>query len=889
MNRSQWMDMIAPVLAVLCLSACAAAQEQQRLIPTKAITSLQTQLDEAKQAKSSARQKLAIRRVIRACEELLAKNKTAANRFEAFGVLFRSQQKLIGLDNSSTNRRAFLKTCRQLAAAPNEYATLRLDADLLLSQTELAQQGADQRARAAALGPLIDRYRDTEVEVKVIRIAMLMALEFGDASLIAHLRQVIAERFPGNPEMINFQRDKLAGQVFGAPFIGRFDLADGTAVSFPMDFMGKTTALYFWSQDNGGVEDLKELAEAWKKLKAESDAAERYQFVSFNLDDLPDAGESVLRDLGLDWPAIRLPGGRENPVYKTYVRVDPFKLTMAPSGYTAMFMTGGGGSGRGTKSKFGYERNLQSSLARVWTKPQYTRQFQSLLGGEFLVVDSENDFNPAAPPEWKAAAAGNSDQSQQLPRSPKSVPVEKLNAIQACFVKPPHRYRLSSAQVQANFEKVDSLCQQAIAEHPDADDLWIVRNRRIVALLGLWKLHGSQPHFAAARQEAETAIQQGYPEGTDVVARFCLARQTLRTEDTDLPGVIRAFVDEQPKTATVNAAASLLALEIGERKLHEQYRRASLDQHAQNPVLWNATSFLLDRYHRYWLYHPPFTAGWTYGRRQGHFLAIGTPEDAQRSLALELQTLDGETLRIPQDTAGKWTIIEFRPNAETTPHLLRYGTFVNDRAFDDVRQVVAILNENASAAREACAKRLEEQKKRRQSPEQFQTLLVPGGIEHPIVQKLGILADETKPDILILRPDGSIAAFLSSLTMSAQHGNVMQNVIEWQDEKAVDAALADGDLEEAKRLAFAHAPIEQATPPEQKKKPAKKIGVPHLRGRTKVYLAMGDLEAAQADAQEAYLEVNRLAGWLSMRTQALEETEKLKASIISAREQPDPE
>ena len=26
------------------------------------------------------------------------------------------------------------------------------------------------------------------------------------------------------------------------------------------------------------------------------------------------------------------------------------------------------------------------------------------------------------------------------------------------------------------------------------------------------------------------------------------------------------------------------------------------------------------------MYQPPFVAGWTYGRRQGHFLAIGTPE-----------------------------------------------------------------------------------------------------------------------------------------------------------------------------------------------------------------------------------------------------------------------
>ena len=181
------------------------------MISADQIRSLQTQLDEASQSKSAARQKLALRRVIRACDEVLESNKKATNRFEMLGVLFSSQQKLIGLDNSALNRRSFLETCRQLVTAPNEYAAIRLDADLLISQAELAQQGADPKTRAEALRPLVDRYRDTEVEGKVIRIAMLMALEFGDAGLVSYMRKVIAERLPGNLEMINFQRDQVGG------------------------------------------------------------------------------------------------------------------------------------------------------------------------------------------------------------------------------------------------------------------------------------------------------------------------------------------------------------------------------------------------------------------------------------------------------------------------------------------------------------------------------------------------------------------------------------------------------------------------------------------------------------------------------------------------------
>jgi hypothetical protein len=277
------------------------------------------------------------------------------------------------------------------------------------------------------------------------------------------------------------------------------------------------------------------------------------------------------------------------------------------------------------------------------------------------------------------------------------------------------------------------------------------------------------------------------------------------------------------------------------------------------------------------MYHPPFTAGWTYGRRQGHFLAIGTPEDAHRTFQAELKTLDGETVKVPESSDGKWTVISFVPSAAGDGYLQRYATPVAGRPFEDVNLIAAVLDDDADAAR----KLLKEKKK----PDTFPTLLVPNGIHNPIVRKLGILAEETRANILILRPDGSIAVALSGLTMSAQKGYVIQHVIELHDEKAVDKALARGDLNEAKRLAFAFAPVEEPTPAGKKKKPVQKLSIPHLRSRAKVYLAMGDLEAALADAEQSYLAVNSQAGYISMRTDELEETVALKATIITALKQ----
>jgi hypothetical protein len=887
MKKRQRMNVMSLILATVwtCVFS-AGAQDKAPAIPDRSIAALETKIRDQIKGTSAARKKLAFRRVIREAESLIKKHPSASNRYEVLSILFRSQQLLVSLDNSVTNRNAFLATSEKLAAAPNEYAAIRLDADLLLTQARSARQGGDSHARSDALRPLVKRYQDTEVEAKVIRIAMIMALEFGNNRLVNDLRKVIAERLPGDMDLINFQRDKLGGQVFGAPFVGSFEQADKSVIRFPMDYLGTTTAIYFWSKEDGGLEDLHELAEAWKKALADPEkaAAGRFRFVSINVDDLPDSGESILREHGLNWPALRMKGGRENPIYNAYCRFHPRVMTVSPTGYAAIFMSGG-------RSSRGYERNLQSWLARQWTRADYNSHLQSIFTGEFLIIPTEDSFDPADPPELKATATNESAASKKLKRTDSSVPEEQLKEIQACFIAPPARYLAPVEQVLGNYEKADVLCRKAISSHPLAPDLWIVRNRRIVALLGLWKLKGEYRYFASAVEEAKATMKTELPPGTDVIARFCLARASLRNADVDSESVIRGLAESSGKQASGPelATAALLALDVADRKLHEEYRRAYLDAYAEHPSMWTATAFFLDRYHRYWMYHPPFVAGWTYGRRQGHFLGIGEPEDANRTLNIELKTLDGDTVRFPKEGEEKWTIVSFVSTAEQSNYLARYGKFISERPADNVNLLIAVLDDDANATR----KFLESQK----SPNPFPTLLVPGGLSHPVVKKMGIIVDgedvernRRTTNLLLLRPDGSIALALSGLTMRFNKATVIQNVIELHDEKMVDEALSRGDIEEAKRLAFAHAPVEQLPPLDAPRnwKP-KKISIPHLRSRAKVYFAMGELESAATDAEQVYLAVNQKAGYISMRTDELEETAALKAAILIALKQAESE
>jgi F0F1-type ATP synthase alpha subunit len=52
---------------------------------------------------------------------------------------------------------------------------------------------------------------------------------------------------------------------------------------------------------------------------------------------------------------------------------------------------------------------------------------------------------------------------------------------------------------------------------------------------------------------------------------------------------------------------------------------------------------------------------------------------------------------------------------------------------------------------------------------------------------------------------------------------------------------------------------------------------------------MGELESAATDAEQVYLAVNQKAGYISMRTDELEETAALKAAILIALKQAESE
>ncbi len=879
--------LIVGLTAFGTLVPMAGAQEATPAVSKEVTAEFEKGLAAAKEGSSAARQRLAVRRVIRDAEESLASHANSPNRFLILEFVFRARQQLIALDDDAESRKALLETCRELVKAPDELAELRLEADLLLSQADIAKQGANAEARAKALRPFVDRYLDTPVAAKVLRLAMVMALELGDNRLVTDLQEMIEERFAGDLEMIAFQRDKLGGQVFGAPFTGTFERSDGKIVRFPMDGLGRSTMFVFWSKEGDGEELLKGIAAA--ALEKKEELAGRLEIISFNLDGLPDAGESIVRGLGADWQVLRLPGGRKNPIYDAYVRVDPRILTVSPTGYTALIMSGSTRTKANPDDKPDYGRMFGSSLARNWTEPRYVAHLSSLMAGDFLVLDPEGGIDPTRPPELKAAAKG--EVTRPLTRTAACVPEEALRSIQQCFVAPPQRYRLTHSEAHTGYARAVELCRKTIADHPAAPDLWIVRNRLMVALLGLWKTDADLGRLEEAIVEAKAALAAGYPPGCDVVARFCIARGALRAPAADPNKTIDQLVSDGgggDAAGPVYAVAALLALDVADRKHFKDCRKIILKDHTEAPMMWTFTSFLLDRYHDYWLFQVPFTAGWSYGRREDYFLTRGEPEDARRMLRTELRTLDGGAFRIPEDLDSQWTAIIFSKSGPwskkrddglpASPERLAkpIADFAAARPSGDVKVYLAMLDGDAGTIRAGFGGK--------DAP--CPLLTVPRGLENPLIQRLGILSEDNQINSVLIGKDGRIAVAVSGLAkQSGRGGIVLTHVIEHSDEDFVAAALERGDIEAAKARILQLAPPFDPNAVDSRGRPLKKpqVGIPHLRARARVYMALKEWDKALADAEEIVQRQLGTDGGMSLRSDELDEAERLRDSILELR------
>jgi len=782
-------------LAVL-LTSCLPCVAQQTTTSPSALTeakidTLQKELTDAGVGTSAVRKRRAYKNVARHGEDLLETSLAAPNRWRVLGIVFQARTRLLGLENSDRNREALLETCAKLAEAPDEHAELRLEADLLLSEKSLSLKGADVQARTRALQELLKRYRGTPAEAKSLIIASQIASKLGALDLKKTLFTTMRERFPAHHAVIQWRRKHVGSAMLEVMFAGSFKRVDGVSLNFPLDLMGHLSIMVFWSQDTPGVElYLKQV----KELEVQYPG--RFDVFSFNLDELPDGGTATLRKLELDWTVLRLPGGRKHPAFRSYAQNDPAGIFVNAYGRAALSPKGARETkfdrfGRALPSPKGAQgEKFELNAGRI-SDERYLAQLQSLFIGDFLVM---------AEPDER--------------RSP------KFAAIQECFIAAPFRYRLKPGQALANYTKAAKLCADAIKAEPKAD-IAALRNRRIIALMGMWNLAGEPAHLAEAVKEAKAALATTLPPGADVVARFCLAKDALRTsEAVKMEAVVSAFLadcggDKAPASAV--AAAAILALDANARDLHQRTRATLLAAaEGHNPVLWPVVPFLRDRVHTYNLLRANLVSHGRQHERQltirGYMINLGGEPRTDHLPDIALKTLDGRTLNLPRDTHGKLTLLVFvEPSAEPDaefpidigegedkkPHhnYLQYACDLADRHVNkDVTTIVAFLSEDAQ--------RIDALMKTRELT--CQAAIVPGGLANPMVRRLGVLSADRIPNVFLLRRDGSIAWHASGLPYedSEKFVNMLASKVQIEtcEMETAYEALKKGNFKEAARV-----------------------------------------------------------------------------------------
>ncbi len=355
------------------------------------------------------------------------------------------------------------------------------------------------------------------------------------------------------------------------------------------------------------------------------------------------------------------------------------------------------------------------------------------------------------------------------------------------------------------------------------------------------------------------------PPGADVVSRFCLAKEALRAGSADpeelLPALVEAVGGENAPTAAL-AAAAILAIEANASTLHDAYRGRLLDGgYDDDPTPWPVFAFLRDRLHAHRLFwgNP---GRWGHTREQRYnvrwlITAVTEPVDTNRPFRAELKTLGGGELSFPRDTAGAFSVIVFAEPPEDVAGRsnlvqkidLYARNAVGKEARSDVdyskdgKLTVAFLSEDANAVSALM----------KEDEWTFEAAMVPGGPSNPLIQRLGIVSPDEEPNVVLLRPDGTIAWTISGLTFPVQgcsvpgwtHQAIATNVKKCRTDAAF-AALERGDFKKALSL------FGELQPPEQKRRvPRDPWGADRLQGRALAYMGLKDWTSALAEIDEA--------------------------------------
>jgi len=456
----------------------------------------------------------------------------------------------------------------------------------------------------------------------------------------------------------------------------------------------------------------------------------------------------------------------------------------------------------------------------------------------------------------------------------------RCSDIQACFLSVPYRYRLSRAEALAQYRKASELCVKAIAATPKAPELWRVRNYRIVALMGIASLSNSATHFDQAVEESRVTVGLDLPDGAGVIARFCLAKAALRRGDACAKTIVEGLVADcggEKAGLKAHAAAAILAIHADSRELYQAFRARILGSETHPQSLAPFVAFLRDRYHQYYVFrgNPLF---YLYSREyrfteRRYKIDVGLTPVTLPLPDMQLKGLDGKPVSLPARKSERLTLLLFvepsadgsnelaraiyAPPGEPTPRnknpeptgLLASAYGLARRHNNGLQYMTVFLSDDVA--------RVKSIRDKHSLPGVVAVL--PGGLDNPVVNQLGILSADRNVNSFLIRRDGTIAWRKNGLPyqMSGRTGYISPLAWESQiagcDTEAGYRALKAKAYEKALQL-FSGTYLEKVeadTPILPHHETAHKWKASRLHGRALAQLGLKKYEAALEDVDNA--------------------------------------
>ncbi|MBS3820608.1 MAG: hypothetical protein KGY81_02460 [Phycisphaerae bacterium] len=558
-------------------------------------------------------------------KKLLAAHRGARNLHEVRGMMMRAAQARAVVAGTADARQAMFEIAREIAASEAPVAA-RMPADLLLTHAEIARHGRRSDEAVAAVARFADTYRGTEVEADSAMHALMMTFEIGHKTLYKALEHRLIREFRDDPHVVAFLRDRFGKRIDHTLVNARLERPDSKGFwRLPMDILGRPVTVAFWS---AAVDDLELKMRLVKRVCREN--PDDVFLLGVNVDPAEDMASDAAKRLGLDFPQVYRGRGAADPFFLMFSNATiPSVSYIRPDGRSASVIGEMGRDDLGWNAPADRE---PSALALTF-----------LRSGEFLVTRPVGGTDPSAPPEL-----GTPQEAREAMAELKGtrLPAGTLQSIQACFTVPPRRYRLGKP-ITGRYDRPDrepaadlyeeaiEQCERAITEHPDAADLFLVRNRLMVALVGLGIIRTDPSLTQRAAGVGRVVLEnKDIPQTAKLQADVCALRWTLRKrmDTAAIRDALRAFVERYAgghREPHAVAMAAMLALELGDGKLHkdlvheiERHHRLNQDM---RPFLWH---FVDDR-------------------------------ETGRDLRAEVSLLDGGTLTLPRDWRGRAGVVIF--------------------------------------------------------------------------------------------------------------------------------------------------------------------------------------------------------------------------------------